>query len=49
MMDCTFWQFNIHADLSAITHKVDLNVFRGSRKEWEDYLQKHKPYVVSIN
>jgi lysozyme len=49
MMDCTFWQFNIHADLSAITHKVDLNVFRGSRKEWEDYLQKHKPYVVSMN
>jgi lysozyme len=47
MMDCTFWQFNIKADLSAITHDVDLNVFRGSRQEWEDYLKKHKPYVVT--
>jgi lysozyme len=49
MMDCTFWQFNIDAELSAITHKVDLNVFRGSREEWESYLQKHKPYVVTMN
>ena len=49
MMDCTFWQFNIKADLSAITYNVDLNVFRGSREEWENYLQKHKPYVVSKN
>ena len=49
MMDCTFWQFNMDANLSSIHHKVDLNVFRGSREEWEDYLQKHKPYVVSMN
>lgn len=49
MMDCTFWQFNIDADLMAITHRADLNVFRGSREEWEEYLQKHKPYVVSMN
>ncbi len=49
MMDCTFWQFNIDADFSAITHKVDLNVFRGSREEWENYLLEHKPYVVSMN
>jgi lysozyme len=49
MMDCTFWQFNIKADLSAITHDVDLNVFRGSREEWEAYLKEHKPYVVSRN
>ena len=49
MMDCTFWQFNIKADLSAITHDVDLNVFRGSREEWEEYLKEHKPYVISSN
>ena len=49
IMDCTFWQFNIKADLSAITHDVDLNVFRGSREEWEGYLQEHKPFVVSSN
>jgi GH25 family lysozyme M1 (1,4-beta-N-acetylmuramidase) len=49
MMDCTFWQFNIKADLSAITHDVDLNVFRGSREEWEEYLREHKPFKVSSN
>ena len=49
MMDCTFWQFNIDADLMAITHRADLNVFRGSREEWDEYLQEHKPYVISMN
>jgi lysozyme len=49
MMDCTFWQFNINADLSAITHDVDLNVFRGSREEWMGYLKEHKPFKLSIN
>lgn len=49
MMDCTFWQFNIKGDLSAITHDVDLNVFRGSREEWEGYLKEHKPFKVSTN
>ena len=49
MMDCTFWQFNIKADLPAITHDVDLNVFRGSREEWEEYLKEHKPFKVSSN
>lgn len=49
MTDCTFWQFNTEANLSAITHDVDLNVFRGSREEWTDYLREHKPFVVSSN
>lgn len=49
MTGCTFWQFNTEADLSAITHNVDLNVFRGTREEWEEYLQEHKPFVVSSN
>lgn len=48
MMDCTFWQFNIDADLQAITHRADLNVFRGSREEWEGYLSEHKPYVINM-
>jgi lysozyme len=46
MMECTFWQFNINADLMEITHRADLNVFRGSREEWEGYLKKHKPYTI---
>jgi lysozyme len=49
LMDCTFWQFNIDADLMAITHRADLNVFRGSRKEWEGYLAENKPYRISMN
>ena len=49
MMDCTFWQFNIDADLWAITHRADLNVFRGSRKDWNAYLEKHPPYQVTLN
>jgi len=49
LMDCTFWQFNIDADLMAITHRVDLNVFRGSRQEWEGYLAEHQPYTISLN
>ncbi len=49
MMDCTFWQFNIDADLMAITHRADLNVFRGSREEWEGYLAKHKPFRVQAS
>jgi hypothetical protein len=36
------------ADLMAITHRADLNVFRGSREEWEGYLAKHKPYVINM-
>jgi lysozyme len=48
MMDCTFWQFNMDADLMAITHRADLNVFRGSREEWEKYLVEHKPYVINM-
>ncbi|MHA8103809.1 glycoside hydrolase family 25 protein [Aquirufa nivalisilvae] len=46
MMDCTFWQFNIDADLMEITHRVDLNVFRGSREEWNKYLNVNKPYTI---
>ena len=46
MMDCTFWQFNIDADLMAITHRADLNVFRGSREDWNEYLADNQPYEI---
>jgi lysozyme len=46
MLDCTFWQFNTDADLMEITHRTDLNVFRGSREEWKGYLKKHKPFTI---
>jgi lysozyme len=45
-LDFTFWQFNINADLMEITHRADLNVFRGSREEWEAYLNLNKPYTI---
>lgn len=48
LIDCTFWQFNIEGNLSAISQNVDLNVFRGSRQDWQDYLQKNKPFLVNI-
>jgi lysozyme len=46
MMNCTFWQFNIDADLMEVTHRTDLNVFRGSREEWRNYLKIHQPYTI---
>jgi lysozyme len=46
MMQCTFWQFNIDADLKEVTHRTDLNVFRGSREEWRNYLKLHKSYII---
>jgi hypothetical protein len=33
----------------AITDRTDINLFRESKKEWEGYLRKHKPFVVSKN
>lgn len=43
MTPCTFWQFNIEANIDGINHQVDLNVFRGSKDEWEKYLIENKP------
>lgn len=37
---------NLHEDLMEITHRADLNVFRGSRKEWEGYIKKNKPFAI---
>jgi len=45
-MNCTFWQFHINANLKAIKHQADLNVFRGSREEWKRYLKKNKPFTI---
>jgi glycosyl hydrolases family 25 len=33
--DWTFWQYDHHGSVSGIRGDVDLNVFRGSREEWE--------------
>lgn len=34
----TFWQFDHHGKVKGIPTEVDLNVFVGSRKDWEEYL-----------
>ncbi|MDE5790019.1 MAG: hypothetical protein K2H96_02155 [Muribaculaceae bacterium] len=36
--DWTFWQFDHHGKVKGIPSEVDLNVFVGSRKDWEEYL-----------
>lgn len=38
--DWTFWQFNHHGKVSGVRGDVDINVFRGSREEWEEYLNE---------
>lgn len=35
----TFWQYDHHGKIAGIKGDVDLNVFCGSEKEWERYLQ----------
>lgn len=34
----TFWQYNHHGKVPGIRKDVDLNVFCGSREEWQHYL-----------
>lgn len=36
--DWTFWQFDHHGKVKGIPSEVDMNVFVGSRKDWEEYL-----------
>lgn len=36
--DWTFWQYDHHGKVKGISSGVDLNVFVGTRKDWEDYL-----------
>ncbi len=35
----TFWQFNHHGRIKGIRGDVDLNVFCGSREDWNDFLK----------
>ena len=35
----TFWQYNHHGKVDGIDGEVDLDVFCGSREDWERYLQ----------
>lgn len=38
----TFWQFNHHGKVKGINGDVDINVFNGSRKQWEDFLKAQR-------
>ncbi len=38
--DWTFWQYNHHGAVKGIRGDVDLDVFNGSREEWEKYLSR---------
>lgn len=40
-----FWQHHHHGRRKGVTCPVDLNVFRGSREEFENLL--HKPYALN--
>ncbi len=35
---CTFWQFSHTGNVKGIEGEVDMNVFGGSRSEWEDFI-----------
>ena len=37
--DWTFWQFDHHAKVKGIPGEVDMNVFVGSRDDWNEYLR----------
>lgn len=40
--DCTFWQHNHKGSVKGIDGQVDLNVFAGSRKEWNDFIAEQQ-------
>ncbi|MCM1378070.1 MAG: hypothetical protein NC097_06935 [Clostridium sp.] len=37
-LEWTFWQFDHHGKVAGMLREVDLNVFCGSRQDWENYL-----------
>lgn len=37
--DWDFWQFNHHGKVPGVRGDVDINVFKGSRREWEEFLR----------
>ncbi|MDE7413854.1 MAG: hypothetical protein K2N05_08740 [Muribaculaceae bacterium] len=43
--DWTFWQFDHHGKVEGIPGEVDMNVFIGSRKDWETYLNAMDPDI----
>lgn len=43
--DWTFWQFDHHGKVDGIPGEVDMNVFVGSRKDWEAYLNTMDPDI----
>lgn len=40
--DWTFWQYNHRGTINGIKGKVDLNVFGGSREEWQDFVARRQ-------
>ena len=40
--DWTFWQYNHRGKVKGIKTKVDLNVFNGTREEWDKYCEEMK-------
>lgn len=43
--DWTFWQYNHHGEVAGIRGDVDLDVYRGSREEWEKTYGSGRPAV----
>lgn len=42
-----YWQFADHGRVNGVRGPVDLNVFGGSRKDWEGYLARRRTYLDS--
>lgn len=40
--DWTFWQYDHHGKVPGVRGDVDLNVFSGSREEWEEMTRKEE-------
>lgn len=38
--DWTFWQYDHHGHVKGISGEVDLNVYVGSREDWQNYLNE---------
>lgn len=44
--DWTFWQYDHHGEVAGVKGDVDLNVFCGSREEWEEKLLADPPTLL---
>lgn len=44
----TFWQFNHRGRVQGIKGDVDINVFAGSRQQWEEFIDREEPLLDSL-